>query len=116
MNKKVLLSVFAVSLVAAPTALAADELVNVPHVKDVATTANTNQEVTSLDQLKPSADAKLGQDAKKATDNANGIVGKEVAPGEFHYVGKGKATPAEKAPMAAKKAAGKVLPKTSAAK
>ena len=116
MNKKVLLSVFAASLVVAPTALAADELVNVPHVKDVATTANTNQEVTSLDQLKPSADAKLGQDAKKATDNANGIVGKEVAPGEFHYVGKGKDTPAKKAPMAAKKAAGKVLPKTSAAK
>lgn len=117
MNKKVLLSVFAASLVAAPTALAADELVNVPHVKDVATTANTNQEVTSLDQLKPSADAKLGQDAKKATDNANGIVGKEVAPGEFHYVGKGKAKDAaKKAPMAAKKAAGKVLPKTSAAK
>ena len=112
MNKKVLLSVFAASLVAAPTALAADELVNVPHVKDVATTANTNQEVTSLDQLKPSADAKLGQDAKKATDNSNGIVGKEVAPGEFHYVGKGKA--AAKKAMA--KPAGKVLPKTSAAK
>ena len=112
MKKKVLLSVFTASLVAAPTALAADELVNVPHVKDVATTANTNQEVTSLDQLKPSADAKLGQDAKKATDNANGIVGKEVAPGEFHYVGKGKA--AAKKAMA--KPAGKVLPKTSAAK
>ena len=117
MNKKVLLSVFAASLVAAPTALAADESVNVPHVKDVATTANTNQEVTSLDQLKPSADAKLGQDAKKATDNANGIVGKEVAPGEFHYVGKGKAANEAMAPKAgAKKPAGKVLPKTSAAK
>ena len=116
MNKKVLLSVFAASLVAAPTALAADELVNVPHVKDVATTANTNQEVTSLDQLKPSADAKLGQDAKKATDKANGIVGKEVAPGEFHYVGKGKPA-ANKAMQAKKPAAGhKALPKTSAAK
>ena len=113
MKKQVLLSVFAASLfAAAPAALAVD----VPQVKDVATTANTNQEVTSLDQLKPSADAKLGQDAKKATDNANGIVGKEVAPGEFHYVGKGKDTPAKKAPMAAKKAAEKVLPKTSAAK
>ena len=46
MNKKVLLSVFAASLVAAPTALAADELVNVPHVKDVATTANINHQLT----------------------------------------------------------------------
>lgn len=112
MKKQVLLSVFAAALFAAPTVSAFD----LPNTSG-ATDANTAHEVTSLDQLKPAADAQLGKNAKEATDKANGIVGKEVAPGEFHYVGKGKpATAAKKAQAGAHKAAGKVLPKTSAAK
>ena len=117
MKKQVLLSVFAASLFAAPVALAADNAPLFPIGNgEGQAPAYTGGEATSLADLKPSYDAGLEAKAVKATEKANGLKAVKTEDG-YKLVGKGQAaTPAKKATMAAKKAAGKVLPKTSAAK
>ena len=111
MKKKVLLSVFAASLFAAPVALAADELVNVPNVpgQDYVTNVENNS-AKDLLELKESADKGLEEKAVKATEKANGLKAVPTKDG-YKLVGKGQAA---KAPAA--KAGQKTLPKTHAVK
>ena len=117
MKKQVLLSVFAASLFAAPVALAADEAPLFPIGNGQGqATANTDQEAGRLADLKPSYDAGLEAKAVKQTEKAIGLPAVPTKDG-YKFVGKGKAA-ANKAmaPKAGAKPAGKVLPKTSAAK
>lgn len=110
MKKKVLLSVFAASLFAAPVALAADELVNVPHVPGQDYVNNIeNQPVNGLLDLKESADKGLEAKAVKETEKANGLKAEKTKDG-YKFVGKGH--PATKAPAKGQK----TLPKTHAVK
>lgn len=118
MKKQVLLSVFAAALFAAPTALAADNAPLFPIGNgEGQAPAYTGGEATSLADLKPSYDAGLEAKAVKATEKANGLKAVKTEDG-YKLVGKGQAAKdaAKKAPMAAKAAGHKVLPKTSAAK
>lgn len=108
MNKKVLLSVFAAALFAAPTALANDVQIGQGQGQD---STNTDQAATSLADLKPSFDKGLEDKAVKATEKANGLKAVKTEDG-YKLVGKGHAAKAgAKAPVAKK-----ALPKTSAAK
>ena len=109
MKKKVLLSVFAASLFAAPAALA-DE-VSAPNgvtakVNAVTGTSKDDSKDLTFDQVTPEPFNAAQVDSSKAkTGKANNaVVDKDGVLRE-----KGKAMPA-------KKPAGKVLPKTSAAK
>ena len=114
MKKQVLLSVFAAALFAAPTALAADNAPLFPIGNgEGQAPAYTGGEATSLADLKPSYNAGLEAKAVKATEKANGLKAVKTEDG-YKLVGKGQAA---KAPAkAGAKPAGKVLPKTSAAK
>lgn len=107
MKKKVLLSVFAASLFAAPVALANGELGANRTTNEAGFWANTEAPAT-VAEIKSENDKDLGTKSEKWTRDAN-----KLAKGENLKVDKGQA--ANKA-MAPKAAAGKVLPKTSAAK
>lgn len=123
MKKKVLLSVFAAALFASPVALAQNEGVH----------NSADDNATSLegkDVFGPNANelTQYGKDGLNNVDSATTkakfkAAGEDLVklPGKDNYLVKGasKATAAKKAPMAPKagaKPAGKVLPKTSAAK
>ena len=107
MKKKVLLSVFAASLFAAPAALANGELGANRTTNEAGFWANTEAPAT-VAEIKAENDKDLGNKSEKWTRDAN-----KLKKGENLKVDKGQA--ADKA-MTAKKPAGKVLPKTSAAK
>lgn len=115
MKKQVLLSVFAAALFAAPTALAFDGHANV----------DTSKEANLFVDGHPSDEAHAGAKdlyigtSKAKTAAANGVKVEDYANRveEGKLVGKGKAAANKMAPKAGAKApAGKVLPKTSAAK
>lgn len=119
MKKTVLLSVFAASLFAAPVALAQE-----PTGLDLGATRWSNESGVWVDnngtpatpaQIKGYNDADLGHKSEKLTRDAN-----KLQKGETLKVDKGQAAKdaaANKmAPKAGAKPAGKVLPKTSAAK
>ncbi len=123
MKKQVLLSVFAAALFAAPTALAQNE--GVHNSADDNATSLTGADVFGKEP------AELTQYAKDGLNNVDGATtaakfkaaGENLSklPGKDNYLvtGKAKDAAAKKAAMAAKagaKPAGKVLPKTSAAK
>ena len=109
MKKQVLLSVFAASLFAAPVALANGELGANRTTEPAGFYADTTNSA-SVAEIKAENDKDLGNNSEKWTRDAN-----KLKKGETLKVDKGQAD--KKAPMAgAKKPAGKVLPKTSAAK
>ena len=118
MKKKVLLSVFAAALFAAPTALAADQtpapLFPIGNGEGQAP-ADTDHSATSLADLKPSYDAGLEGKAVKETEKANGLKAVKTDDG-YKLVGKGHPAKKAMAKPGMAKPAGKVLPKTSAAK
>ena len=110
MKKKVLLSVFAAALFAAPTALATNTGQH-NSADDNATS------LTGADVFGPNAN-ELTQYAKDGLNNVD-AAGENLSklPGKDNYLVTGKAKDAaKKAQAGAHKAAGKVLPKTSAAK
>ena len=115
MKKQVLLSVFAAALFAAPTASAFQG--ELP--------ADTSKEANLFEDGNPSDVAHAGAknlyipSSKAKTAAANGVKVEDYANRveEGKLVGKGKAAANKMAPKAGAKApAGKVLPKTSAAK
>ena len=120
MKKQVLLSVFAAALFASPVALAND---------GVHTSADDNAtSLTGADVFGPNSN-ELTQYAKDGLNNVDAsttkakfkAAGEELVklPGKDNYLVKGKAKAAANkamAPKAGAKPAGKVLPKTSAAK
>ena len=122
MKKQVLLSVFAASLFAAtPAALAVDNAKDVPNnvPAEEFTLTGEGHDLT-FDQVTPAPFNKKELETSKAkTARANGVPVTDYANRyqEGKLVGKGKAA-ANKAmaPKAGAKPAGKVLPKTSAAK
>ena len=114
MKKQVLLSVFAASLfAAAPAALANGDLGATSKYEPAGTYVPNNDVPATAAQIKDYNDKDLGRKSEEFTRNAN-----TQKPGEHLKVEKGEAAKeaSKKAPIAAKKAAGKVLPKTSAAK
>ena len=112
MKKKVLLSVFAASLFAAPAALANGEglgLGATPKYEEAPVYANTEVPATAA-QIKDYNDKDLNRKSEEWTRKAN-----PLQKGETLKVDKGQA--ADKAMAPAKKPAGqKALPKTSAVK
>ena len=119
MKKKVLLSVFAASLFAAPVALAADDFQPVapgPKHFENAKFNTSGEDFKLTDVTQGEVNGKLTDSSKAKTSKANGqdVVDYKDRVEEGKLVGKGKAA-ANKA-MAPKAAAGKVLPKTSAVK
>ena len=116
MKKKVLLSVFAASLFAAPVALAADNFQPVapgPNHFENAKFDETGKDFSLTDVTQGEVNGSLTATSKAKTAKANGqdVVDYKDRVAEGKLVGKGH--PATKA---AAKPAGKVLPKTSAAK
>ena len=113
MKKQVLLSVFAASLfAAAPAALANGELGANRWSNEAGFYADTTKPAT-VSEIKAENDKDLGNKSEKWTRDAN-----KLQKGETLKVDKGQAAPAanKMAPKAGAKPAGKVLPKTSAAK
>ena len=121
MKKKVLLSVFAAALFASPVALAQNE--GQHNSKDDNATSLTGADVFGKEP------AELTQYAKDGLNNVDAgstkdkfkAAGENLSklPGKDNYLVTGKAKDAAKkamAPKAGAKPAGKVLPKTSAAK
>ena len=118
MKKKVLLSVFAAALFAAPTALATNTGQH-NSADDNATS------LTGADVFGPNAN-ELTQYAKDGLNNVDAgstkdkfkAAGEDLVklPGKDEYLVKGAAKKDMAAKAGAKKPAGKVLPKTSAAK
>ena len=114
MKKQVLLSVFAAALFAAPVASAKEETPLLPIGNGEGSTYVTNPKdpAANILEFKKSYDEGLEGKAVKKTEDVNGLKAVKTEDG-YKLVGKGH--PAKKA-MGAKKPAGKVLPKTSAAK
>ena len=117
MKKKVLLSVFAASLFAAPVALAADNFQPVapgPNHFDGANYGDNSADFKLTDVTQGEVNDSLTATSKAKTAKANGqdVVDYKDRVAEGKLVGKGKAAPK----AGANKPAGKVLPKTSAAK
>ena len=107
MKKKVLLSVFAASLFAAPVALANGELGANRTTNEAGFWANTEAPAT-VAEIKSENDKDLGTKSEKWTRDAN-----KLEKGENLKVDKGQAADKAKAPG---KAGQKTLPRTSAAK
>ena len=126
MKKKVLLSVFAAALFASPAALANND--GQHYSVDDNKVSLTGDDVFGKEPAELTQYAKDGlnnvdADTTKAKFNAAGekLVPKKdangkVIPGQFVVEGKAKAAAKKMAPKAGVKPAGKVLPKTSAAK
>ena len=118
MKKKVLLSVFAASLfAAAPAALAQEAAPLLPIGNGEGSTYVTNPKdpAANILEFKKSYDEGLEGKAVKETEKANGLKAVKTDDG-YKLVGKGQAAKKAMAPKAGAKPAGKVLPKTSAAK
>ena len=108
MKKKVLLSVFAASLFAAPVALANGELGANRTTNEAGFWANTEAPAT-VAEIKSENDKDLGTKSEKWTRDAN-----KLKAGEKLNVDKGEA--GKKADAKAPAAGQKALPKTSAVK
>ena len=117
MKKQVLLSVFAAALFVSPVALANDGAHN---------SADDNKVSLTGDDVFGKEPAELTQYAKDGLNNVDAgstkakfkAAGEDLVklPGKDEYLVKGAAKKAMAAKAGAKKPAGKVLPKTSAAK